>query len=280
MASEFESPSESIVDNDGRDSIDESASFLTTKESISRRRRGFWWSAYGLTQWLQILLISLLVLVVILQYARINALKGSSSYENGFRTDFVLAKHVIDTEEVAFTGGLVYDENGTLYREMDYTQPQYAGQPGPDIDKAWEDLMYGLEVVLEGDEAVEAELLGKTIEEPDGHSFRMSVDVYHSLHCVNLVRQALDVDYYHRNGEGSRIYRIHTDHCLDYLRQSIQCAGDLTPLYYQYSEHRRRGFPVWGSKHTCRNFGKIQHWALSKHRDQVELEDQHREHGN
>ncbi|OAQ65413.1 hypothetical protein VFPPC_14065 [Pochonia chlamydosporia 170] len=212
----------------------------------------------------------LTVAVTIKQHFQLKRLGGSGSYSSGFETDFLLSRAVVELEEVAFTGGLLYHDNGTLYREIDETKPQYVGQPGPHIDKAWEDLMSALEVVIEGKEAEESEIQGKTIQEPDGNSYRLSLDVYHSLHCVNMARRAIDDDYYHRNGEGEKVNRLHVEHCLDYLRQTIQCSGDLTPLYYQYSEFRGRGFPVWGQKHTCRNFGRIHQWALSRHRDQEE----------
>jgi hypothetical protein len=54
------------------------------------------------------------------------------------------------------------------------------------------------------------------------------------------------------------------DHCLDYLRQAVQCAGNLTPLTYQYSESRGRRYPVFGAQHTCRDFGKIHEWAMQR----------------
>ncbi|QGA18663.1 hypothetical protein EYB26_006348 [Talaromyces marneffei] len=152
----------------------------------------------------------LLLLIIAIQNGQLSEFRKKGSYQFGFRTDFVPVKTTIALEEASFTGGLLYDENGTLYQEVDSGQPQYVGLPGPHIDKAWKDLMNGLDVVIEGKEAEDAGLLGLTIAEPDGKSFRLSLDVYHSLHCVNLVRQALDVNYYHRNGEGPHIYRLHT----------------------------------------------------------------------
>lgn len=106
----------------------------------------------------------LTVAVTIKQHFELKRLGGSGSYSSGFETDFrtyqpfyaeliddvtdyytlpVLSRAVVELEEVAFTGGLLYHDNGTLYREIDETKPQYVGRPGPHIDKAWEDLMSG-----------------------------------------------------------------------------------------------------------------------------------------
>ncbi|KAF5514418.1 hypothetical protein CGCF413_v001627 [Colletotrichum fructicola] len=58
---------------------------------------------------------------------------------------------------------------------------------------------------------------------------------------------------------------MHLDHCIDLLRQSIQCTGDVVPNVFQYSpkygDVRARSTVV----HECRNFGKIQEWAAQHH---------------
>lgn len=53
--------------------------------------------------------------------------------------------------------------------------------------------------------------------------------------------------------------RMHIDHCIESLRMSLQCAGDVTPVLIQL------GGPV-GAKadfrthHRCRNFAKLEDW--------------------
>jgi hypothetical protein len=52
-----------------------------------------------------------------------------------------------------------------------------------------------------------------------------------------------------------------TDHCIDALRQSVMCHGDVATLYWQWTP----GFvepQAWKpTTHTCRNFDKIEDWA-------------------
>jgi hypothetical protein len=103
-------------------------------------------------------------------------------------------------EKLRFTGGLELDENKTLFRVIEPHQPQYAGSPSPQIDETWHSLMRGttlftavifssrlilspgLEIVVEGQEA--RTVKDKTLEEPEGNRYRLSLDMYHSLHCV------------------------------------------------------------------------------------------------
>lgn len=90
---------------------------------------------------------------------------------------------------------------------------------------------------------------------------------------------ALDPDYY-REEESPRIHRMHVgkpcfflklqktvrlitalDHCLDYLRQTVQCHGDLTPMVFSWSEDAGRVVADWKEPHTCRNFNRVRSWA-------------------
>lgn len=60
------------------------------------------------------------------------------------------------------------------------------------------------------------------------------------------------------------------DHCLDYLRQSITCFSDTTPLV----KHRTNYGPAYGDwgrivsdferTHTCRNFDALQEYMDRK----------------
>ncbi|EXJ59215.1 hypothetical protein A1O7_06647 [Cladophialophora yegresii CBS 114405] len=51
----------------------------------------------------------------------------------------------------------------------------------------------------------------------------------------NRIRMSLDEDYYGMRDRTAHGVRVHLDHCLDYLRQSIQCSADMTPviMYFQ-----------------------------------------------
>ncbi|EGP86378.1 uncharacterized protein MYCGRDRAFT_43565, partial [Zymoseptoria tritici IPO323] len=88
------------------------------------------------------------------------------------------------------------------------------------------------------------------------------LDVFHSLHCLNRLRQALHPEYY-RHGifdspdDPSRA--DHINHCINHLRQSIQCHSDLTPMAWVQSG--RKIILKAGTEHTCRDFAKVHDWA-------------------
>jgi hypothetical protein len=126
-----------------------------------------------------------------------------------------------------------------------------------------------------------------------------SVDTLHMLHCLvrasfadvpflkeyltsmasqNTIRKHLDTEHY--SSEFTSYSRVHVgrwpsqparkevltlpqDHCMDQIRQSIQCFGDFTPIPTKWYPVVG-GFVVTDRKHTCRNFSKLQTWAAKR----------------
>lgn len=116
-----------------------------------------------------------------------------------------------------------------MYREN--PGPQYFGSPSDEIDKNWYDLLYARGVDLEEGEYRQAGF--HTWEEPMGGLWRTGLDVFHQLHCLNMVRKRFDPDYYPAE-DPPRLSNMHRDHCLDYIRQSLMCHADATPVRLEW----------------------------------------------
>ncbi|KAE9364270.1 hypothetical protein N431DRAFT_473866 [Stipitochalara longipes BDJ] len=209
---------------------------------------------------LWILVTIFLVFLSLILLFKVHQLQSIASYESGFKTDFAPLKPVIGIVEQRFTGGLKLDKAGKWYRS-NTTTPQYVGTPNEAIDGAWNKLLAGVEIIVSGGEA--ETISSETIEEREGGSYRLSLDMHYSLHCVaNLVRKEIDFEYYYPSGKIPYFYRDHIDDCIDYLRQTIQCHGDMTPLTYY--RHGGGTVPIFGATHTCRNFNELDNWALER----------------
>lgn len=57
---------------------------------------------------------------------------------------------------------------------------------------------------------------------------------------------------------------LHIEHCLDFLRQLVQCTSDLTPIPLVYSKGAGLAIPDFEQTHTCRSFEPILLWALNQ----------------
>lgn len=61
------------------------------------------------------------------------------------------------------------------------------------------------------------------------------------------------------------------DHCIDQLRQVLQCHGDMTMNGAIYYEGAQKAFVDTEDTHTCRNFSKLREWANARTRLQSKV---------
>ncbi|EPE33090.1 hypothetical protein GLAREA_06102 [Glarea lozoyensis ATCC 20868] len=162
--------------------------------------------------------------------------------------------------DVIYTSALRYnDTSGEIYRDFDPAAPQYAGDPSPAIDEAWGKLLSGQYLVVPPEIAMKMD-----DPVPISDTYLAEVEVMHSLHCLNAIRKALNPEYYERHSshkfpEG--LQKMHVIHCIEQLRQTIQCAGDLTPVplrpYGDADNVQLIGTPM---AHTCRDWDVFRRW--------------------
>jgi len=141
----------------------------------------------------------------------------------------------------------------------------------PELDDMWEDLYsFGISRITK-DEA--ARLPNKTHAIPgdDGH-YIAELDVFHNLHCLNMIRKALDPDYYtdwRISTTGNHIPERknateHVGHCVDWIRQSIMCHADTSVIVWQWEDWAGKSIVKGDIAHTCRKFPAIQDWAKER----------------
>ncbi|KAI0818327.1 hypothetical protein GGR55DRAFT_674160 [Xylaria sp. FL0064] len=182
------------------------------------------------------------------------------SYETGFDTDLEPLRPYIELVKVKFTGGLKFDENGTTYRAVEPGVPQYVGEPNDELDRRWRSLIRGQAVDLRGEEA--ESVADITYQKPGGW-YLTGPDSFHQLHCLDVIRRALRPDYY-TPPNPEPVHTMHVEHCIDYLRQGVMCAADLTMIPVSWSTKRDRILQNAEVVHTCRNFEKIHEWTLAR----------------
>ncbi|KAI8633234.1 hypothetical protein F5Y19DRAFT_490409 [Xylariaceae sp. FL1651] len=208
------------------------------------------WAAIVAVVWLLSLFLTWKITSVVL--------RPRYDISRGLETELAPMKSQIEMEVITFTGDLDWDDNGTLVR----THPgsiEYVGNPSPEIDAAWEHLIFGEAIDLKGDEAKTIE--GTTFQKSDGW-WVLGLEVFHHLHCLNMVRKALHLDYYGINEDSMERYNTHIEHCIDSIRQALMCTSDITPWPVEWNTRYHRPRPNFiTAPHTCRNFEKLRDWA-------------------
>lgn len=94
-------------------------------------------------------------------------------------------------------------------------------------------------------------------------------DVFHQLHCLNLVRQYtyhLTGSYDYSNVTAFRapqeVVRGHIDHCIETIRKAIMCTADVTPVVFLKDSSRKGGSKSdFNIRKKCRDFERIREWV-------------------
>ncbi|KDR69141.1 hypothetical protein GALMADRAFT_215420 [Galerina marginata CBS 339.88] len=146
---------------------------------------------------------------------------------------------------------------------VDNVSPGFWGPPSPEVDQHWQSLSsYSISKIPKNQAAL---LPNKTSPIPsDRNNYVAGLDVFHQLHCLNMIRQALHPEYYPKRRMNTTYGDWHIRHCVDSVRQSLMCSADISVIVWQWSDELQETFPRGNIAHTCRNYEKIQDWAKER----------------
>ncbi|KAI2606662.1 hypothetical protein GGR54DRAFT_652257 [Hypoxylon sp. NC1633] len=85
-------------------------------------------------------------------------------------------------------------------------------------------------------------------------------DVYHQIHCLNVLRRNAYRGYYHlppRNHSVAGLPEIHINHCVDILLQALQCSGNVNFMTYHWVAGQEYPQPDMSINRQCINFEKL-----------------------
>ncbi|KAJ2966445.1 hypothetical protein NQ176_g10147 [Zarea fungicola] len=150
----------------------------------------------------------------------------------------------------------------------------YRGPPTLERETAWNSLWYhhAIPVTKEGvyalnrtDPDLYMEVMGSDPKEP---IYGAIAEVFHQLHCLNLIRQhSWPLELFDKNWgdlypsflwDDPVLGRMHVDHCFEALRLQLMCKADITPMLNEHVDDpdfdRKADF---NTHQKCRKFDKI-----------------------
>ncbi|KAI0180436.1 hypothetical protein GGR52DRAFT_243742 [Hypoxylon sp. FL1284] len=160
------------------------------------------------------------------------------------------------------------------YETQHFDLPPIAEGPfigkGDDVDEKWEEISHIGDTMISRDEMLNLGLdpdNSLAITDPSGKpGYRVAVEVFHQLHCLNLLRQNVYKDHYAPMGGDTSAPKHdlqgHLDHCIDALRQFVMCQGDVGVFSFDFPFNDGDPWPNYSTPHTCRNFDSIRQWAV------------------
>jgi len=141
----------------------------------------------------------------------------------------------------------------------------WSEDPGAEVDKAWHNITetgyFGLP-----EEAWKSfnPHLEEGVKLPNGQ-YLATLDVYHKLHCLDILRRAVHFNYYHDKypafiNHTDATINEHLGHCIEILRINVMCEADVTVMTYNWVENRPEPMPYFDTVHTCRKWERISEW--------------------
>ncbi|KAB8237446.1 oxidase ustYa family protein [Aspergillus alliaceus] len=156
----------------------------------------------------------------------------------------------------------------------------YKGRPRPELDAAWDRASALHELSME---PKHLPLLNKSetairYSPEQGGGYMVELEVFHQLHCLNLLRKQIYREYYMRPENMPAMFDVpkkllynHIDHCVDTIRQLIMCTGDVSPVTANWVVTHHHPHPDFNTRHKCRNFDKLLEWAEERDHGGVEF---------
>lgn len=139
-----------------------------------------------------------------------------------------------------------------------------------DVENAWMDVAYLPDQMVSLSDFPKLQMPDDSMQVTDPKTgetgYRVGLEVFHQLHCLNLLRMATYPEYYTKvewsdtNDKPERV-RAHLDHCIEILRMNLMCLSDVNVFTFHKQPGRVGYWPDYESHHVCRNFDKIKDWA-------------------
>ncbi|RAH63528.1 hypothetical protein BO85DRAFT_495449 [Aspergillus piperis CBS 112811] len=208
------------------------------------------------------LLTSQILVFLLSFYMLISGLRLRQSYPTDQQCAAQLSAYspfidLVEYDNVRFQGSL-FDTN------------PYKGAPNPRLDDEWKRIthMAQLKIAKEDMPHLKKPLSQVKVLEAEGDGYAGGIEVFHQLHCVNLVRQYTYYGYYSKLdnkpvefSDSNETLRLHVDHCIDMLRQVIQCNGDVGVVTRSWVKGRQINYPDFSVWHKCRRLEPIMEYA-------------------
>ncbi|KAK3934703.1 hypothetical protein QBC46DRAFT_223217, partial [Diplogelasinospora grovesii] len=145
--------------------------------------------------------------------------------------------------------------------------------PSPEVDLAWSRISTRSPIAISrsdllklGKDPADAARFSPSFGFKEGEDYIAKVDVFHQIHCLNMLRMNLDqnYDYYHSKNErsvgGEGFGELHVTHCLQTLLENLMCTGNVDVYTHTWVDAQKLPYAEFGIQKKCRDFDAILAW--------------------
>ncbi|KAJ5748021.1 uncharacterized protein N7511_009717 [Penicillium nucicola] len=229
-----------------------------------KHRDGSWLQRHKIAICVNALLLSLNVIFGLVFYTWLNL-----QYSHYPFFEETPARDVIRYEGQQLDLLPVYLPNGTLNPEK---QGHFNGKPTPQLAEDWKSIMQHQNIRLQRDELGPFAHDDSVIQLADGSGYFATLAVFHGLHCLKRFHHYIHRDSYYPNMTEEDDARLlyHTEHCVDWLRQYVQCNADTTVIPFYWGVGQKHPLAVDKAKHQCVKWEPLEHWMAEHSFDAFE----------
>ncbi|KAI1110465.1 hypothetical protein F5Y14DRAFT_454999 [Nemania sp. NC0429] len=139
----------------------------------------------------------------------------------------------------------------------------FNGPPRPELEDAWDSLIKNQNLRISYEELGQFAEDDTIIKLSDGSGYFVTIAFYHGLHCVRRLHHYIYKDHYYSNATEWEIFmlRRHAEHCLDWLRQYLQCNVDPTIIPIRWDSGQPGPVSKDSGNHQCVVWEPVEEWA-------------------
>lgn len=154
---------------------------------------------------------------------------------------------------------------------LDVDHSIYLQDPSPEVDEAWDALakndfvhVSGTDIIKMGkDPAVCAKLPEEWGYGPDAYAAEL--DIVHKIHCLDALRKEMHFQHYYgykyaNRSEVSEGHRMHANHCLNILLQTLTCDANVDIVPFVWVQGQTHPFPDFSIQRKCGNYDTVSNW--------------------
>ncbi|KAF2198298.1 hypothetical protein GQ43DRAFT_359494, partial [Delitschia confertaspora ATCC 74209] len=211
---------------------------------------------------------SIIVHVTILMINLIICIWYTKSISQYFPSSPVPARNVIKYEARKFDMSPVYFSNGTL----NPNKPPFGGPPREELSQEWEHLLQNHNLFLRKSQLKPFENDENLVGLSNNSGYLTTLTVFHALHCVKRLHHYLYKDSYYPNMSTFDDQKLqhHIEHCVDLIRQYIQCNVDTTIIPFHWVEGKTQPVGMDMAEHQCVDWNMLDSWAGERSFDPFE----------
>ncbi|KAH8756475.1 hypothetical protein F5882DRAFT_481708 [Hyaloscypha sp. PMI_1271] len=138
----------------------------------------------------------------------------------------------------------------------------YSGYPRPELEEAWGNLLGNMNIRLSLEDLKAFNREEDAVQLPDGSGYIGSLNIYHEIHCVKWLHTHIYQEHYFPNLTDAKREenRLHSEHCLNQLRATAMCHGDVGMITYKWGNDSRKPKAA-ATAHQCIDYDRLVEWT-------------------